>query len=61
MSMIDKNGKELKVGAIVKVKGRDFDEGIIVGIDDDEIDVVELGDGWTLEAEELEVVSDINS
>ena len=61
MSMIDKNGKELKVGTIVKVKGRDFDEGVIVGFDDDAVDVIELGDGWTLDAEELEVVSDINS
>ena len=59
--MIDKNGKELKVGTIVKVKGRDFDEGVIVGFDDDAVDVIELGDGWTLDAEELEVVSDINS
>ena len=58
--MIDKNGKELKVGTIVKVKGRDFEEGVIVGFDDDAVDVIELGDGWTLDADELEAVSVIS-
>lgn len=58
--MKDKNGKELKVGTIVKVKGRDFEEGVIVGFDDDAVDVIELGDGWTLDVEELEAVSEIS-
>lgn len=57
MSMIDINGKELKVGTVVRVKGRDFEEGVIVGFDDDAVDVIELGDGWTLDADELEAVS----
>ncbi len=61
MSMIDKNGKELKVGTIVKLNGRDFDQGIIVGFDDDAVDVIELGDGWTIDVEDLEAVSEINS
>ena len=61
MSMIDKNGKELKVGTIVKLNGRDFDEGIIVGFDDGAVDVIELGDGWTIDVEDLEAVSEINS
>ena len=60
MSMIDINGKELKVGTVVRVKGRDFEEGVIVGFDDDAVDVVELGDGWTLDVEELEAVSQIS-
>ena len=55
--MIDINGKELKVGTVVRVKGRDFEEGVIVGFDDDAVDVIELGDGWTLDVEELEAVS----
>ena len=55
----DKDGRELRVGTIVKVKGRDFDEGIVVGFDGDEVDVIELGDGWTLEANELEAISEI--
>lgn len=59
MSMIDINGKELKVGTVVRVKGRDFEEGVIVGFDDDAVDVIELGDGWTLDVEELEAISEI--
>ena len=55
--MKDKNGKELKVGTVVKVTGRDFEEGVIVGFDDGAVDVIELGDGWTLDADELEAVS----
>ncbi len=43
--MKDKNGKELKIGTVVKVTGRDFEEGVIVGFDDDAVDVIELGDG----------------
>ena len=59
MSMIDINGKELKVGTVVRVKGRDFEEGVIVGFDDDAVDVVELGDGWTIDVEEVEAISQI--
>ena len=58
--MKDKNGKELKIGTVVRIKGRDFDEGVVVGFDDDAVDVVELGDGWTLDVEELEAISEIS-
>ena len=57
--MKDKNGKELKVGTVVRIKGRDFDEGVVVGFDDGAVDVIELGDGWTIDVEELEAVSHI--
>ena len=57
--MKDKNGKELKIGTVVKVTGRDFEEGVIVGFDDDAVDVVELGDGWTIDVEEVEAISHI--
>ena len=60
MSMKDKNGKELKVGTVVRLNGRDFDEGVIVGFDDGAVDVIELGDGWTIDVEELEAVSHIS-
>ena len=60
MSMKDKNGKELKVGTVVRIKGRDFDEGVVVGFDDGAVDVIELGDGWTIDVEELEAVSHIS-
>ena len=58
--MKDKNGKELKVGTVVRIKGRDFDEGVVVGFDDGAVDVIELGDGWTIDVEELEAVSQIS-
>ena len=58
--MIDINGKELKVGTVVRVKGRDFDEGVVVGFDDGAVDVIELGDGWTIDVEELEAISEIS-
>ena len=58
--MKDKNGKELKVGTVVRIKGRDFDEGVVVGFDDGAVDVIELGDGWTIDVEELEAVSHIS-
>tara|TARA_R100001198_G_C5225549_1_gene206255 strand:+ start:191 stop:367 length:177 start_codon:yes stop_codon:yes gene_type:complete len=57
--MKDKNGKELKVGTVVRIQGRDFDEGVVVGFDDGAVDVIELGDGWTIDVEELEAVSHI--
>ena len=59
MSMKDKNGTELKVGMVVRVEGRDFDEGVIVGFDDGAVDVIELGDGWTIDADECSVLSEI--
>ena len=40
MSMKDKNGKELKVGTVVRIQGRDFDEGVVVGFDDGENDLM---------------------
>ena len=60
MSMKDKNGKELKVGTVVRIQGRDFDEGVVVGFDDGAVDVIELGDGWTIDVEELQAVSQIS-
>ena len=57
--MKDKDGRELKVGTIVSVSGRDFDEAIVVGFDGDKVDVVELKDGWTLDCEDLEAISEI--
>ena len=55
----DKDGRELRVGTIVKVTGRDFEEGVVVGFDGGAVDVIELGDGWTIDAEELEAISEI--
>ena len=56
----DKEGKEIRVGSIVKMKGEDIEDGIVCGFDDGRIDVIELGDGFTIDTDDLEVVSELN-
>ncbi len=56
----DKDGKEIKIGSIVKMRSEDIEDGIVVGFDDDRVDVVELGDGFTIDADNIEVVSELN-
>ena len=55
----DKDGKEIKIGSIVKMRSEDIEDGIVIGFDDDRVDVIELGDGYTIDADNIEVVSDI--
>ena len=56
----DKEGKEIRIGSIVKMKGEDIEDGIVCGFDDGRIDVIELGDGFTIDADNVEVVSELN-
>ena len=56
----DKDGREIKIGSIVKMRSEDIEDGIVVGFDDDRVDVVELGDGFTIDADNIEVVSELN-
>ena len=56
----DKEGKEIRVGSIVKMTGQDCDDGVVVGFDGDRVDVVELGDGFTIDTDDIEVVSELN-
>jgi len=56
----DKDGKEIKIGSIVKMRSEDIEDGIVVGFDDDRVDVIELGDGYTIDADNIEVVSELN-
>jgi hypothetical protein len=61
MNMIkDKNGKEIRVGSIVKMKSEDIEDGIVVGFDNGRVDVIELKDGYTIDADSIEVVSELN-
>ena len=58
MNMIkDKNGREIRVGSIVKMKSEDIEDGIVVGFDNGRVDVIELKDGYTIDADNIEVVS----
>ena len=56
----DKNGLVIEVGMIVKMKGQDIEDGVVCGFDGDRVDVIELGDGFTIDSDELEVVSELN-
>jgi hypothetical protein len=61
MNMIkDKDGREIRVGSIVKMKSEDIEDGVVVGFDNGRVDVVELGDGFTIDADSIEVVSELN-
>ena len=56
----DKNGLVIEVGQIVKMKGQDFEDGVVCGFDGDRVDVIELGDGFTIDSNDIEVVSELN-
>ena len=56
----DKNGLVIEVGMIVKMKDQDIEDGIVVGFDSGRVDVVELGDGFTIDSNDIEVVSELN-
>ncbi len=61
MNMIkDKNGREIRVGSIVKMKSEDIEDGIVCGFDNGRVDVIELKDGYTIDADSIEVVSELN-
>ena len=56
----DKNGLVIEVGMIVKMKGQDCEVGVVCGFDGDRVDVIELGDGFTIDADSVIVVSELN-
>jgi hypothetical protein len=56
----DKNGREIRVGSIVKMKSEDIEDGIVCGFDNGRVDVIELKDGYTIDADSIEVVSELN-
>ena len=56
----DKNGLVIEVGMIVKMKGQDIEDGVVCGFDGDRVDVIELGDGFTIDSDDIEVVSELN-
>jgi len=61
MNMIkDKDGREIRVGSIVKMKSEDIEDGIVCGFDNGRVDVIELKDGYTIDADSIEVVSELN-
>ena len=58
--IVDKNGKEINVGSILLIKENDIEDGIVCGFDNGRVDVIELKDGYTIDSNEVEVVSELN-
>ena len=56
----DKEGKEIRVGSIVKIMNNDVTDAVVCGFDGDRVDVLELGDGFTIDSNEIEVVGELN-
>jgi len=51
---------EGKLGKFVEIKNNDISDGIVIGFDDDDIDVLEIGDGYSINKEDIEVVGELN-
>ena len=60
IKILDKNGIDIEVGMIVKMKDQDIEDGVVCGFDGDRVDVIELGDGFTIDSDEIEVVGELN-
>ena len=56
----DKDGREISIGKFVEIKNNDISDGIVVGVDEDEIDVLEVKDGYSINIEDVEVVGELN-
>ena len=56
----DKDGREISIGKFVEIKNNDISDGIVVGVDEDDIDVLEVGDGFSINIEDVEVVGELN-
>jgi len=60
IKILDKNGLEIEVGQIVKIKGNDVEDCVVCGFDNGRVDVIELGEGFVIDGKEIEVVSELN-
>ena len=58
--ILDKNGLEIEVGQIVKIKSNDVEDCVVCGFDNGRIDVIELGESFTTDGDEIEVISELN-
>ena len=60
IKILDKNGLEIEVGMIVKIKSNDVEDCVVCGFDNGRVDVIELGEGFVIDGKEIEVVSELN-
>ena len=60
MEIKDKKGVKIEVGMFVKVKGNDVEDCIVSGFDSGRVFLIELGEGFESEGNEIEVVGELN-
>jgi len=60
IKILDKNGIDIEVGMIVKIKSNDVEDCVVCGFDNGRVDVIELGEGFVVDGKEIEVVSELN-
>jgi hypothetical protein len=60
IKILDKNGLDIEVGMIVKIKSNDVEDCVVCGFDNGRVDVIELGEGFVIDGKEIEVVSELN-
>ena len=60
IKILDKNGLEIEVGSMVKIKSNDVEDCIVCGFDNGRVDVIELGECFVIDGKEIEVVSELN-
>ena len=60
IKILDKNGLEINVGSMVKIKSYDVEDCIVCGFDNGRVDVIELGECFVIDGKEIEVVSVLN-
>jgi hypothetical protein len=60
IKILDKNGLEIEVGMIVKIKSNDVEDCVVCGFDNGRVDVIELGEGFVCDSNKMEVISELN-
>ena len=60
IKILDKNGIEIEVGMIVKIKSNDVEDCVVCGFDNGRVDVIELGECFVIDGNKMEVVSELN-
>ena len=60
MEIKDKKGVKIEVGMFVKVKGNDVEDCVVSGFDGGRVFLIELGEGFESEGNEIEVVGELN-
>ena len=60
IKILDKNGLEIEVGMIVKIKSNDVEDCVVCGFDNGRVDVIELGEGVVCDGNKMEVISELN-